>query len=625
MCGLCGVLAPERSAATRDVASMTRTLAHRGPDDTGTWTGEFSVAGDRWQIALGHTRLSILDLSELGHQPMLADDGVAIAYNGEVYNHRELRAALEREGIVFRSDCDTEVVLHAYRVWGVDAVERFIGMFAFAIWDAPRQRLVLARDRLGIKPLFYRHRDGVLSFASELGALRAHSAFVSEVSPDALETYLRFGWITGPQSIWADTFRVLPGEVCVWERGRLTKRAYWRVTDYPPQDGPLDFDAAVDTLDQKLGDAVEDRLISDVPLGAFLSGGVDSSAVVGLMAERAQGGVRTFSIGFEQDEFDEAPYAREIAAHLGTEHTELYVGRKQARDVLLELPTLYDEPFADPSAIPTVLLSRMTREHVTVALSGDGGDEIFGGYNRYAKLARLLPLLRLPRSLRRGLAALAPRQPASSLRSGLLKLRDARDAGELAESFLSAFDEESLRAACGRTRDREPSEFCRVYGRAPATSALRKAMYAEAATYMTDDVLVKVDRASMSTGLEARVPILDHRVVEFAFGLPVRHLVRGSETKAPLRALACRRVPRHLLDRPKHGFSLPIRDLLGKELEHWTERYLSHDRLAEEGLLDPEVVCATLERARGRGRAGESELWRLLCLQRWLARNCFGE
>ena len=361
MCGLCGVIGPTGRAGVDDILAMTRSLAHRGPDDEGTWTGRFSGSDTEWDVALGHTRLSILDLSRAGHQPMASDDGrLVIAYNGEIYNHRELRAELERGGARFRSQCDTEVVLEAWRAWGAAAVERFNGMFAFAIWDGERGRLALARDRLGIKPLHYGLVGGCLFFGSELGALRAYAGFRAEIDPTALQTYLRFGWLTGERTIYQKVRRVLPGHVVTWQDGQLTSESFWRVTDYAPDgpDGSLnDFESAVDALDEKLGAAVEARLISDVPLGAFLSGGVDSSAIVALMKERARGAVKTFSIGFEDGAFDEAPFARAVAKHLGTEHTELYVGSDHAREVLRALPTLYDEPFSDPSAIPTVLLS----------------------------------------------------------------------------------------------------------------------------------------------------------------------------------------------------------------------------------------------------------------------------
>lgn len=626
MCGICGVIGPPASAVPDAIEAMVDGIAHRGPDDRGSWQHRFRSGRDERAIALGHARLSILDLSELGHQPMRSDDGrTVISYNGEIYNHLEIRADLEREGFEFRSECDTEVLLNAYRAWGIDALDRLNGMFALAIWDESRQRLLLARDRLGIKPLYYHFANDLLLFGSELGALRAHPAFSAEIDPVGLETYLRFGWLTDEDTIYRQTRRLPPGHLLIFERGELSVQSYWRVTDHGPRstEPPLDFEGAVDELETVLGAAVEARMISDVPLGAFLSGGVDSSAIVALMQERSGRVVQTFSIGFEQAEFDEAPFARQVSEHLQTDHTELYVGAQAARDVLYELPTLYDEPFSDPSAIPTVLLSRMTREHVTVALSGDGGDELFGGYSRYAKLERLLPLMRLPGLLKQGLASIPESLLSASVHNGLRRLGQADSVAELAETFLQRFDDQMLRQALGREGSR-PSTFCDVFEAAPTPEPLRRAMYAEARTYLNDDVLVKVDRASMSVGLEARVPLLDHSVVEFAFGLPFRLLTHGGVTKAPLRELLYRRVPRRLFERPKHGFSLPVRELLGPELEAWTERYLARERIAEEGLMDPDAVDRMLRWAQRPG-ARPAELWRLLCFERWFAVNHRGE
>lgn len=620
MCGLCGVIGPAGRSSSDDLVAMTRSLAHRGPDDEGTWTARFPVRNSEWQVGLGHTRLSILDLSQAGHQPMLSQDGRhAIVYNGEIYNHRALRAELERGGVHFRSDCDTEVVLEAWRAWGTASVERLTGMFAFAIWDSEHDRLALVRDRFGIKPLHYGICGDCLVFGSELRAFREHPEFRPRIDPTALQTYLRFGWLTGERTIYGGVQRVLPGHVVTWKDGSLTQESFWRLSDYEPEGGLGDFESVVDTLDEKLGAAVEARLISDVPLGAFLSGGVDSSAIVALMKERAQGAVKTFAIGFKDAAFDEAPYARRVADYLGTEHTELYVDRAHARDVIRDLPTLYDEPFSDPSAVPTVLLSRLTREHVTVALSGDGGDELFGGYSRYQRLARLLPLMALPRGLRRALSSIGSPFLPRSIRNGLAKLAAAGDDAELSESFLAGFGEELLAEACRGAGPREPA-YRSVFESASG-GALRRAMYAEARTYLNDDILVKVDRASMSVGLEARVPILDHHVAELAFRLPASILQHGGQSKAPLRELLYRRVPRELIERGKHGFSFPIRSLLGPELERWTKHYLATDRIAEEELLDPDAVQRMLAYADSGAPAGDSSLWRLLCFERWFAVN----
>ncbi len=605
---------------------MADALAHRGPDDSGTWSAGFLDRAANWDVALGHRRLSILDLSAHGHQPMVSDDGQAvIAYNGEIYNHAAIRAELEGLGFRFHSTCDTEVALNAYCAWGIDAFSRFNGMFGIAIWDGREQRLVLARDRIGIKPLYYRFAKGILTFGSELSALRRHPAFRPELNAEAVATYVRFGWLTGERAIYEDTYRLLPGHVLVWRRGEIHTDSFWRMSDYAPKEGVHDFASAVDELDTLLGDAVEARMISDVPLGAFLSGGVDSSTIVALMQERSQRPVKTFAIGFDEKELNEAPFALDVAKHIGTEHTELYVSQKEAREVLHELPTLYDEPYSDPSCIPTVLLSRLTREHVTVALSGDGGDELFGGYTRYRKIAQLLPLLRLPHSLRKLLHTVSPILGKPSLRNGLARLVLSRDAAELAQTFHGDLDTAMQETVRREGSTRSSSHFLDAFSEAPVDDVPRRMMYAEAQTYMNDDILVKVDRATMAVGLEARVPILDHRVVQFAFGLPMSILTHEGATKAPLRGVLYRRVPKALIERPKHGFGFPLRSLLGPELDAWKKKYLSRERLEEEGIFDP-IGIARVLRAEGKSQGqADDELWRLLCFQRWYAANHRGE
>jgi asparagine synthase (glutamine-hydrolysing) len=627
MCGFAGVLGPRGVAGAEDAAAMARTVIHRGPDDFGTWQHGFRSAGREWELALGHTRLAILDLSPGGHQPMASRDGLAtVAYNGEIYNFRALRRELEGLGHAFRSECDTEVLLEAYRAWGDAAFGRLNGMFALALFDEARGRLVLVRDRLGIKPLYYRFVDGVLTFGSELQALRAHRWFRAEIDRVALGGFLRHGYVCGPRSIYRDTVRLQPGHLLVWEGGRLRSERYFRLGDPPDAPPPRRFEEVVDALDGLLGDAVELRLVADVPLGAFLSGGIDSSTVVALMKERATGPVRTFSIGFREAAYDEAPFARAVAKHLGTEHTELYVESGEATAVALELPTLYDEPFADPSAIPTVLLSRLTREHVTVALSGDGGDELFGGYLQYPKLDRLAGLLRLPRGLRAALAAAGRLLPGGPLRNGLLHLA-SRDAAELAYSMVSGCEEADLAAACGKEPAAANPVYLEAFRSAPPGELVRRAMYADAHVYLPDDILTKVDRASMSVALEARVPILDYRVARFAMALPLATVWHGGQTKAPLRAVLHRRVPPSLVERPKHGFGLPVARLLGPRLAQWRALYLDPRRLHEEGLLAPEGVQRLLAQARRRDPAeGETHLlWKLLCFERWFSRHLRGE
>ncbi len=627
MCGLCGWVGASRVAtAGRDVEEMTSALLHRGPDDRGLWTTGFRAGATDHAVALGHTRLAIIDLSPLGHQPMHARGGATtVAYNGELYNFRELRDELRERGVEFRSDSDTEVLLEAWQAWGEAAFARLNGMFAFALWDAPARRLYLVRDRLGIKPLYYRFHQGDLSFGSELGALRRHPGFEARIDRAALGRFLRHGYVCGPETIYQGTRRLLPGELLVWQAGRIEVRPYWRIED-PAPPPPERFEDVVDALDELLGDAIERQMISDVPIGAFLSGGVDSSTVVAIMQERARRPVRTFSIGFREPRWDEAPFARAVAEHLKTDHTELYVDRSDAVEAARELPAIYDEPFADASAIPTVLLARLTRRHVTVALSGDGGDELFGGYPHHARFHRLRPWLALPAGVRLGLARLARGLPSGPLTNALRHLRES-DPARLAYRFQSAFDDDELAAACGAEGAQPSAVYLQAFRAAPVTEAVRRAMFADARLYLPDDILAKVDRATMSVALEARVPLLDHRVAEFALALPLSITWRGGVTKAPLREVLHRRVPRVLVERPKHGFGIPLHVLLEAELRAWRERYLAPERLAEEGLLDPSGVRRLLDAARRRRDAAfEATLrWRVLCFERWLAHTQRGE
>ncbi len=602
---------------------MARRLVHRGPDDFGTWRHGFAHADRDYDLGLGHTRLAILDVSSAGHQPMSSADGrVTVAYNGEIYNFRALRRELAARGHAFRSQCDTEVLIEGYRAWKESVLEHINGMFSFALWDEDRSRLLLARDRLGIKPLYYGFTEGVLAFASEIVALRAHGGFRAVLDRIALGEFLRHGYVPGPRTIYSGVRKLMPGEYLVWEGGGIRIGTFWSLT--APEEGPPPetFDEAVDTLEGLLGEAVEERLISDVPLGAFLSGGVDSSAVVGFMKERSTGPVRTFSIGFEDEAFDEAPHARRVADHLKTVHVELRVRTAEAREVARELPGLYDEPFADSSAIPTVLLSRLTREHVTVALSGDGGDELFGGYEHYGKLKRLLPLMIIPGWLRARIGDAAPMLPEGRLRNALRHLRNF-DAAEVSHSLTSGGSDETIEALC-RVRVPTPHPvYLETFRNARVSGIVQRAMMADARVYLPDDILVKVDRASMSVGLEVRVPLLDRRIARFAYKLPQGMLSHEGQTKAPLRALLHRRVPPRLIERPKHGFAIPIGKLLSRELRDWKERYLEPARLREEGNLEPDGVSRALREARERG--GESEetamLWRLLSFQRWFERH----
>jgi asparagine synthase (glutamine-hydrolysing) len=637
MCGIAGYLHAGSSLGADEVAlrvkRMTDAIAHRGPDDSGVWTDE--AAG----IGLGHRRLSIIDISPLGHQPMhSANARYVITYNGEVYNFHELRAELVQLGHTFISTSDTEVMLAAMTQWGIEAaVRRFIGMFAFAVWDRQDHVLHLVRDRVGVKPLYWSLRGNVLLFGSELKALMAHPAWHGEVDREAVAAFVRHSYIPGPHTIFSGVHKLTPGSVLTFKPGaapRITR--YWSLSDSfeskPAR--PIDTTSAIEQLDALLRDSVKRRMISDVPLGAFLSGGIDSSTVVALMQAQSSRKVRTFSIGFHEEAYDEAKYAKAVAAHLGTDHTELYVSPREALDVVPRLPDWFDEPFGDSSQIPTFLVSQMTRSHVTVALSGDGGDELFAGYPRYLLAESLWRRIgRLPLAIRAPLASLLQAMPERALDS-LTEMLPARwrtlnggrklhrlarllrmpvDDGIHAElAAVWPFDDRLVPGTTGTLAiAADPALKSRL------TDFLARMQFYDLHSYLPDDILVKVDRASMAVALEAREPLLDHRLIEFAWSLPRDLKMRDGQTKWILRQVLDKYVPRHLFDRPKMGFSVPLGGWLRGPLRDWAQALLSPSRIAADGLFAPGQL-ATLWNEHQSGRANrESVLWNVVMFQAW--------
>lgn len=615
MCGLVGRLDPSATDLRAWVEAATDRLAHRGPDDRGTHVEE--EAG----LALGHRRLSILDLSSLGHQPMVSDSGrYVLAFNGEIYDHLDLRADLEAGGHRFRGTSDTEELLAAVDRWGLPAVLRRVdGMFAIALWDRRDRRLALARDRMGEKPLFVRTDRRGVRFGSELKALWGPGEPRPDVDRDALALYLRLGYLPAPHAIFDGVAKVRPGTIR-WIGGHGDgadrEEAFWALP--PLGEGPVPA-AAADELAELLLDAVRRRTGADVPVGAFLSGGIDSSLVVSLLAEL--GPVRTFSIGFDEAAFDESAHARRIAAHLGTDHTELRVTGADALGVVPRLPELYDEPLADQSAIPTVLLAAMARRDVAVALSGDGGDELFGGYDRYVRLARAQPLAALPAPLGRGLVG-AARATGRALPAAARRARTVERVGHavaaggtlgLYRSIASLWEQPAEVVIGGREA---PSAFDGPPW--PRRGDLvRRAMGLDATTYLPDDVLVKVDRATMAVGLEARVPLLDPRVVTWArtWARPGTDGPLG--TKAPLRRVLARRVPPALWDRPKMGFGAPVAGWLRGPLRTWADDLLDPALLRAGGLLEPGPIAERWAAHRA-GTVDQSyPLWAVLTFQAW--------
>ena len=645
MCGITGILDPSHlhnpEQLTSAVTAMADTLRHRGPDDSGVWTD------GPHGIALGFRRLAIIDLSPTGHQPMASAEGrYVIVYNGEVYNFAELRGGLEGRGHTFRGTSDTEVMLAAIGEWGLEAaVGRFNGMFAFALWDRQERRLSLVRDRIGIKPLYYAWLGGVFLFGSELKALKAHPAFAHEINRDALALYLRHNYIPGPYSIYRNVHKLPAASILSVDAqaspGSAGPRRYWSArataeTGVAARANQRSEAELIEQLDASLRASVRQCMIADVPLGAFLSGGVDSSTVVALMQAQSERPVRTFTIGFEEAGFDEAGHARAVARHLGTEHTELTVTPAEARAVIPQLPALYDEPFADVSQIPTFLVSQLARQQVTVSLSGDGGDELFGGYDRYFLTRRLWAAAGwIPAPLRQGLGRLA-----ASLTSGdwLARLTDRLGlpnvgdrSAKLAEILGAASIDELYTGLISYWQKpetavpgaREPQTELLATGSWPALpEAAERMMYIDLVSYLPDDLLVKLDRASMGVSLEGRVPFLDdHRVVEFAWQVPPQLKMRGGQGKWILRQVLYKYVPRALLERPKMGFGVPIGAWLRGPLRPWAETLLEPARLAREGFLDPAAVSRKWDEHLSGRRNWQYTLWGILMFQAWLDAN----
>jgi len=636
MCGIAGLwqLAGSRDLAAQSRA-MTKAIAARGPDGEGHWTD--AAAG----ITLGHRRLAIIDLSPTGFQPMTSADGrIVITYNGELYNRAEMAAELDRP---WRGTSDTEVLVETIARYGIDgALARANGLFAFAAFDRTTRTLHLARDRLGIKPLYWTRQNGLFGFASELKALRAAGGLALTLDPGAVASYLRYLCVPAPRTIFREVEKLAPGHRLEVNAANVAVRRYWDVADVARRgqqacDRRAEPDI-VEELHALLADAVKRQMVSDVPLGAFLSGGIDSSAVVALMQRAASRPVKTFSIGFREQAFNEADHAKAVARHLGTDHTELVLSAADAQAIIPELPAIYDEPFADSSQIPTCLVTRLARRHVTVALSGDGGDEIFGGYVRYQGIARLAGAARcLPRPLRR-LAARSielisadawdmlarplpqrfkPRHAGDKIRKGAALLGED-DALDMYRRVVS----HTPRPGCFLPGVSEPADvIARLRGETAGLDTVSQLRLLDMMTYLPDDVLTKVDRASMAVGLEARVPLLDHRVVEFAWRLPSDLLIANREGKRPLRAVLARYVPKSLVDRPKMGFGIPVGEWIKGPLRPWAEDLLSPAALAD-GLFDHAAVRRWFAEFLAGRRDAQHGLWAVLQFQAW--RRAYG-
>ena len=620
MCGIAGQLRFDgRPADASAVERMSLALFHRGPDDGGVWT--------EGPVGLGSRRLAVIDLSPRGHMPMHSADGtLSIAYNGEIYNFQALRAELERDGHAFRSNSDTEVLLKAYEVFGPACVTRLRGMFAFAIWDARRQRLMIARDRLGKKPCFYLSAPAGLWFASEPRVLLQDPEVTAAVDPAAIQQFLALGYVPAPASAFRGFRKLSPAHYLLVEAdGRQSLTRYWDPGHVRMES--LGHEEAADRLLERLEEAVRLRLIADVPVGAFLSGGIDSSLIVALMRRVSSGRVRTFSIGFESDEYNELDHARTVARHCDTEHRE-FVVRPDAAAILPRLVWHYSEPFGDSSALPSFYLSQMARAHVTVALNGDGGDEAFLGYDRYRAASLAASLDAVPRVVRRALALprylLPVRGPKSPIaRAGRLLDGLALDEGERYARWMSIFTAEDMRrlytaefADAVAGMDPLATVVRAVDGSLLATAAERAAA-ADLDTYLPDDLLVKMDIASMAHSLELRSPLLDHLVVELAFSMPLEHKLRGATQKRILRTLAARLLPAEIVARPKAGFGVPLEHWLRGPMQEFAREILLDSRSLRRGYFQPAALAALIDdHAAGRAKH-HSRIWLLLVLEIW--------
>lgn len=646
MCGITGFWQNDGRPDANVAERMALQIRHRGPDDAGVWLD--TGAG----LALAHRRLAVIDISKAGHQPMTSPCGrFVLCYNGEIYNHLDLRADLEQLGGHFdwRGHSDTETLLAALRHWGVDeTLQRINGMFAFALWDRIERKLFLARDRMGEKPLYYGRSGSAFLFASELKSMVVHPDWCREISREALTLYLRHNYVPTPWSIYADIFKLPPAHyIAISDNGTVVSplRCYWdlaQVAEQGVREVAADPVELTDALDGLLRDAVGRRMAADVPLGAFLSGGYDSTMVVAQMQAQANQPVRTFSIGFHEEAHNEAHYAKAVATHLGTDHTELYVTPEQAMAVIPDLPSIWSEPFSDSSQIPTFLVSRLARQHVTVSLSGDGGDELFCGYNRYVLGFQIWRKLRvLPAGVRSVLSAILTRLPARQIQRIVqflpqrLRFSNVADRlPKLAEVLGHARSDDFYRCLVSHWQTpaglviggSEPkNSFGRDRSRLPDLADIReRMMYLDAVTYLPDDILTKVDRASMAVSLEARVPLLDHRVVEFAWKVPMALKYRNHQSKWLLRQVLYRYVSPQLVDRPKTGFGVPIEQWLRGPLREWAEELLDEKRLRGEGFFDPQPIRKVWDEHVSGKQRWHYYLWDILMFQSWLEQTQVG-
>jgi asparagine synthase (glutamine-hydrolysing) len=640
MCGIAGFLDHSQYSLRYDfkgvATGMAETMLARGPDDGGVWIDQAN------KIGLAHRRLAVIDLTSAGHQPMVScDRRYVLTYNGEIYNSQELRNELESRNQSFRGTSDSEVLLEACATWGVEqTAKRCIGMFAFSLWDRQEHTLKLVRDRLGIKPLYWAQFGQLFLFGSELKALRAHPGFIAQIDHNAVATFMRFSYIISPQSIYKNVFKLEPACILTFRIGQPPQiERYWDIREIARQgvmaSRNLSDTEGIEGLEEILEDAVRCRMIADVPLGAFLSGGVDSSAVVALMQKHGTSPLKTFTIGYSERDFDESEYARKIAEHLGTHHRELIVEPRHIHEILPRLPEWYDEPFSDTAQIPTFLLSQLTRQEVTVALSGDGGDELFAGYNRYFKVEKKWRrVAEMPEAVRPALSkilgifphlfdellALGPRK-ISNISKKLRRLGESftwENGDALNRHLLSRWGN-PMTIVPGAVLEPKGAFWDDTLAK-DLPDLVTRLQFTDIVTNIPDQVLTRFDRASMAVSLEVRVPILDHRVVEFVWSLPRHMKIRHGERKWILRQILYKYVPKKLIERPKMGFGIPLDGWIRGPLRDWSEELLSERALKEAGLLNPVPIRKKWAQHLSGTYDFKKQLWSVLMLQAWYQR-----
>ena len=615
MCGLLGIVDYKKSINASLFNEMLNSLKHRGPDDEGVEV--FSL--DSCSIFLGHRRLSIIDISSNGHQPMLYEH-LAIIYNGEVYNFKDIRQDLISEGYAFDSNSDTEVILKSYHFWGIDCVERFRGMFAFAIYDYEQQEIIIFRDRAGVKPLYYSQTDNALIFSSELRPLLNYPDFNKEIDFEAVSSYLQFGYIHAPKTIFKTVQKLLPGYYLKYdiESKILVKECYWNINDF--YENQVAREDIAEELEATIIEAFNLRMIADVPVGVFLSGGIDSSLVAAIVQKYSKIPINTFTIGFEDKKYDESNYAKEIAKYLGTNHTEIICNKEDALAIITKLPKIFDEPFADSSAIPTVLVSELAKKQVSVVLSGDGGDELFCGYPSYVLMEKRFKLLsKIPfrKTLRKisnifPIPILIQNEFNGKLYNKVVKFKNMLDHDDIVNTFKvanSVFSKDEIKGLI-----REGYFFSKDI---PATTSnLEKMMISDFKGYLPDDLMVKIDRSTMSASLEGREPLLDHKIIEFAASLPVSY----KKNKEILKSILGHYIPEELFLRKKQGFGIPINDWLREDLKYLVDQYLGEELIKKYNVFDYGYISELLEAFYAK-KNDDNKVWVLLMFQMWFSEN----